>query len=152
MNWTYAGWVGMGKKQFVAAAYAVFCAGCSFSDSPLTTACEGRVKNILLAPTTYRRVELKEWSETLTPGQWLGKRGSAHWEEDKKRRSEMERDGVQPAEFFSRLSYDADNAFGVPIRASVLCSYLSESPSMRDVPFWTIKIDGKTYAEWLTSH
>lgn len=58
---------------------------------------------------------------------------------------------LKPVAYSAQISYDASNGFGVPIRGFATCEYYSRNGSEDGAQYYSVKIDGKSYTDWLSS-
>ena len=119
----------------------------SWFGSPMIAACEASLQERLKAPSTYRRISVgDEQVRNISFDDYFKARGedSAALKQILIRTSKS-----QPIERSLLLEYDAANSFGVPLRSRVICSYAGRDrqdyPEMKE----SVRIDGRTYTEWL---
>lgn len=114
-------------------------------DPKMVQICEELIKDRLRSPSTYRRVEVTQFSEAVSAER-------AHALDPKMTRTEVIaiNDGrAKPTNFQVFIKYEAANAFGTPISGLSLCEYYSVFGSDKYANAFSVKIDGKTSTEWL---
>jgi hypothetical protein len=125
--------------------------GCNFSESKLVTVCEEVLKLRLLAPSGYKRIEIKESEEPLNRAGY--KRYLAGDEYgpiiQEARMKDFDRGRVKPRMFEVLITYDAPNAYGTPIRGTTICQYPTDNEDTSKADRLYVMVDGKTNAEWL---
>lgn len=126
--------------------------GCNPFEQPLISACEESLKERLKAPSTYRRISATEDEKNLTRAEYnqhlSGQSPSVRdislkWFDEGK---------DKPMRFIAFIEYDAQNAFGVPIRDVTKCEYISSSGNKKDAKSYTVTINGKDSVGWTKSN
>jgi hypothetical protein len=115
-------------------------------DSPFVRSCEASLKNTLLAPATFRRLNLTEGKEALTFDQYYRANPSDSLQVQQFQRSMAKH---LPARFIAIIEYDESNAFGTPIRGLSKCTYDDVAGDAYSATEHTVRIDGKTIGERL---
>ncbi len=131
---------------------------CNDSDSKMVTACETALKERLLAPSLYRRIEIDERKMPTNHESYearLVKRGqrdpSFTDEEIKDRLRRFDAGLSNPIVFALFIKYDSPNIYGTPIRYHAACGYLDD-PEDHSEPKWdNVEVNGKTDNEWSDS-
>lgn len=124
-------------------------AGCSAFDSPLIKACEDGVKLRLRSPATYNRVEVVEVArpQPMSADEYVAFQAKYY-----PASSNAAVDGLapSPAVHEAFIKYDADNAFGTPIRGVANCKFATEDGKMpvSSISDMMIVINDQTYFEW----
>lgn len=139
-------------------------AGCSFTESALTKACEAEIKSRLRSPSTYERVDLLVDAVEIPVAAWKSKEEDRLagrnpdgdlTEEDKKlidlTVTVLSAGDSNPTLFIKFFSYDAANAYGTPVRGVSKCEYISNDGENGDISRQWLLVDGETHAEWLLS-
>ncbi|MDC7742840.1 hypothetical protein [Rhizobium binxianense] len=123
--------------------------GCSFFDSNLVTACEKVLKQRLLSPSGYRRVEVSQLSDKVMTreeyGNYLNKT-----EKDANARTLYMRlfDELKPTIFSLIITYDAPNAYGTLIRGMSSCDYFDRNGDASTAAYYSVEVDGKSSSDW----
>lgn len=123
--------------------------GCSFFDSNLVTACEKVLKQRLLSPSGYRRVEVSQLSDKVMTreeyGNYLNKT-----EKDANARTLYMRlfDELKPTIFSLIIRYDAPNAYGTLIRGISACDYFDRNGDASTAAYYSVEVDGKSSSDW----
>lgn len=140
----------MGSKflrQFsILAATCIVALGvsaCGIFDSKLVSACELLLKDRLRAPSTYHRIEVSEYTKTLSGRDFLDDLGSRV----SGTVSDRYRDMGNGTQYLAFIEYEASNGFGVPVRSTVRCDFFVEDGSTRQPDEWGTLINGKTKIE-----
>ena len=132
---------------------AVALAGCNVFDSKMTKLCEGAIQKRLRSPSTYERVEITPAGEKKFSDRQEFLNYLADNEDFPPLRSSyiglFDAKKADPTVYALFISYDAQNAYGAPVRDHVMCDYFSIDGSPSDVSESNVKIDGKTHIEWL---
>ena len=120
---------------------------------PVTAACEEALSARLKAPATYIRIGIDESRVEIPLPQWTDSRlyhirdnfdaDAAVLERQKlsDQIEEMRLSGDLPVKFSRRITYDASNAMGVPLRATAHCIYESSDGSEAGVSADRVTID-----------
>ena len=98
---------------------ALVVAGCG---QPEIKACEQYAKSGLRSPATYRRAGVRTIDERVTAEEFLTRRG----DNPKDHARGLFLEGLRRSNTGIRnivISYDADNAFGTPIRGEQICMF-----------------------------
>lgn len=134
------------KSVLCAAATLVFLASaaCGQTDSDLVVACESALKDMLAAPSTYRRIKITETSEDLALDAYFAANESTETIEAFQRRLHD-----KAVRWIARVEYEAQNFFGTPLRRVSLCTYDSLSADTPTPSAFTVRIDGKTKTDYL---
>ncbi|MEA3033983.1 MAG: hypothetical protein QOH86_1999 [Sphingomonadales bacterium] len=109
---------------------ALVLAGCGGGE-PEIAACEQFTKSGLRSPATYRRAEVKTVDEKVTPEELLSRRGDRP--DDPARQLFL--DAYKGDNLGVRnviISYDADNAYGTPIRGQQICMFQLRNGQLTD--------------------
>ena len=125
--------------------------GCNFFDSKMVTACEEVLKGRLLAPSEYKRIEIKQFEEPI------GRADFEHYFADndlppviqKLRKDQFDRGELKPLLYLVLISYDAPNAYGTPVRSISRCEYPTMNGDDSGVYKTTVLVDGETSTDWL---
>jgi hypothetical protein len=107
---------------------ALVLVGCG---QPEIDACEAYTKSGLRSPATYRKVAVKTIDESVTPEEFLKRRGDNP--SDPARGLFL--DGMRHSKVGIRnvvISYDADNAYGTPVRAEAICMFELRDGKLKD--------------------
>lgn len=132
--------------------------GCNDSDSKMVTACETALKERLLAPSLYKRIEIDERKMPTDHGSYearLVKRGqrdpSFTDEEIKDRLRRFDKGLSNPIVFALFIKYDSPNIYGTPIRYHAVCGYLDDPEDHSEPTQYEVEVNGKTVNEWSES-
>ncbi|WCA60301.1 hypothetical protein G6M16_007230 [Agrobacterium tumefaciens] len=118
----------------------------------LVTVCEDVLKERLRSPSTYKRIEVTDAEDKiLSRDEYL-----MRMRDDGVSSAEMQAnlrsfdDGRDKPTIFRRfISYDASNAYGVPVRGTTECEYLSSRGDESSVSKFSVRVNGKTGTEWI---
>lgn len=125
-------------------------AACSEGRSALLVACETAIQERLLAPSTFRVVSVRETSRVLSADEYLTKAGIIAWGRDAIEAGIASNDPPQLLE--ARIEYDAQNAFGVPLRSVDVCAYVADNTFMVGrASSALVEINGQRYTDWLVA-
>ncbi|MBB3381801.1 MULTISPECIES: hypothetical protein [unclassified Rhizobium] len=127
--------------------------GCDFFDAKIVTICEAALKQRLLSPTDYKRVEISRSEKILNGAEYLAslqdlKLSAAIIQRDMR---DFDAGKVKPVQINIFIKYDTPNSFGVPIRSSVDCEDISLAGDGSGSSKFSVKINGKTETEWIAA-
>lgn len=115
----------------------------------MVTACEQVLKNRLLAPSEYRRIEIQQSEEPIGRAdyqRYFSEGLSAIIQEALMK--DFDRGHVKPVMYEALITYDAPNAYGTLIRGISRCQYpISDGDASRADRLSVV--DGETNTEWL---
>ncbi len=125
--------------------------GCDFFDAKIVSTCEAALKERLLSPADYKRIEISRSTKVLNGAEYLAslqdlKLSPAIIQRDMR---DLDAGKVKPAQINIFIKYDAPNSFGVAIRNSAVCEDISLTGDGSDSSRFSVKINGKTGAEWM---
>ncbi len=128
-----------------------FLSGCDFFDTKIVTACEAALKERLLSPADYKRIEISRFEKVLNGAEYLAslqdlKLSPAIIQRDMR---DFDAGKMKPAQINIFIKYDAPNSFGVAIRNSAVCEDISLTGDGSDSSKFSVKINGKTGTEWI---
>lgn len=139
-------------------AATLLLSGCNDSDSKMVTACETALKERLLAPSLYKRIEIDERKMPADHESYearLVKRGqrdpSFTDEEIKDRLRRFDIGLSKPIVFAVFIKYDSPNTYGTPIRYHAVCGYLDDPEDHSEPTQYKVEVNGKTDNEWSES-
>jgi hypothetical protein len=157
MNWGRTATIGF-LVAAAAGGYYVWTNTYS-AEGAFQTACEDSMKKRLRSPSTYRRIEFKVSKKILSLESYhkiaserisVSSPDSTRFDVQRIKRIEsaMKAGTEQPYLLSGFIEYDAANAYGTPIRSTVLCEWFAHS---KNDEMWDIevRIDGKTYFDYL---
>lgn len=121
--------------------FAVLFAFIPASASAMQAACVDALKERLLAPATFKLI-------SATPSQREIPLASYYANSPNALKS-AEGAGARATEFTLHITYDALNAYRVPIRGTVACTFRTTKAAPTDADRFSVKIDGKEHIEWL---
>lgn len=132
--------------------------GCNDSDSKMVTACETALKERLLAPSLYKRIEIDETKMSADHESYearLVKRGqrdpSFTDEKIKDRLRRFDKGLSNPVLLAVFIRYDSPNIYGTPIRYHAVCGYLDDPEDYSEPTAYNVEVNGKTDNEWSDS-
>lgn len=137
---------------------ALLLSNCNYSDSKMVKACETALKERLLAPSSYKRIEIDE--RKLTTNHELyearlikrSQRDPSFTEENIKDHLDRFDKGLSnPIVFAVFIEYDSANIYGTPMRYHAACGYLDDSGDSTQATEYTVEINGKIVDEWRQS-
>ncbi|MBB2832310.1 UNVERIFIED_ORG: hypothetical protein GGD51_002439 [Rhizobium esperanzae] len=122
--------------------------GCSFFDSNLVTACERVLKERLLSPSGYQRVEIQLSDKVMTREEYEDYLNKT--EKDANARTLYMRlfDELKPTIFSLIITYDAPNAYGTLIRSMAACDYFDNEGDASTATYYSVEVDGKSSSDW----
>ncbi|MER8913741.1 hypothetical protein NKI32_07865 [Mesorhizobium sp. M0761] len=127
-------------------------------DSKMTRICEDMLTDRLRSPSSYRRIEISHYSDQI-PVEEFRKIKEAEIVNDKdyvtlKRILDLTIGSMSknhlPVMFKKYIKYDADNAYGTPIRGLAECTLLAENGKESSASVFDVRLDGTTKTEYLT--
>ena len=114
--------------------------------SQFVQTCEKAIKERLVVPSTFRRIDVDESKRTITYDEFFTDPLRAVSEASRKAMVQVAR--VPPAQFIALIDYQAQDSIGAIIREKTTCTF--NSLEGNDVPFRTywVMIDGEHNMEW----
>ncbi|MET4199084.1 hypothetical protein ABIA95_003084 [Bradyrhizobium sp. LA8.1] len=135
------------KGAAVLAISLLWNAGSTAGEVSFVTACEGAVKQRLLAPSTYHFVKASEDKEAVSFDAYFAKSGYPESVQKLMRLTAKD----TPVRLVASIEYVSSSAAGVPVRSRSRCTYESlGQPSLSDeTGKLMVEIDGKSNTQWL---
>jgi hypothetical protein len=114
--------------------------------SQFVQTCENAIKERLVVPSTYQRIDVNETKRTITYDEFFTDPLRAVPEATRKAMVQVAR--VPPAQFVALIDYQTQDFIGAVIRVKVTCTF--NSLEGNDSPFHTygVMIDGEHNLEW----
>lgn len=142
-------------KPAIALCVVFSVSGCFWFEPKMTTLCEAAIKDGLLSPSSYRRIEVNQITEPLTREQYGrhlqivgGYASSSEIYQMSMRR--FDEGFYKPVKIKLLFSFDAANAFNASLRQHAVCEHFSEHGNADNVTNYSIKVNGKGFVERLT--
>ena len=122
---------------------------CDLFDAKIVIVCESALKDRLRSPSEYKRIEITRSEEAIGRAEYkdlFGSTGSPTLQAVTM--ADFDSGAVKPVRYTLRISYDAPNAYGTPIRGVSRCEYASAFGGDSTASEFTVRIDGDTDMEW----
>ncbi len=123
--------------------------GLGLFDPAMLKSCEGVLRQRLLAPSQYARVDYRMSSTPISIDDYIRRLawvGAQPGDADRAIAQYGE-----PTLFEVVIQFDAPNAFGTPIRQRALCDAVDTSSTFSSSSDTFLRVDEKTHIQWLVS-
>jgi hypothetical protein len=118
--------------------------GCLDGESAFVRACELALVERLKSPSTYRRVEATVAREPLGLDDYFAGR-----DDGPAVRKFAEQQGLKPIRVLALVEFEVENALGVSVLSLATCSLDTRDGDPSAASPMLVRIDGKTWTEWL---
>jgi hypothetical protein len=117
------------------------------NNPPMLLACEAALKQKLVSPSGYRRVETTHSYQRLDRRTFEKLENSSGYPASviKADLMDFDRGNLEPTIFHIFISYDAPNAYGVSLRGNADCSHFSVSGAKDNATKFNVALDGKNF-------
>ncbi len=132
-------------------------------ESRFISACDESMQNRLKSPSSYKRLDVTFNDEKMELTDYIAVKtrkidatGKFALSERRLRATyqaqiaEAQSGIIHPVKIEARISYDASNAYGVPLRNSFHCLTISDSPDPKKFYPNELEIDGVTFADFIS--
>lgn len=138
------------RTIILVAAMCTLLSACNPFEDKMTSACEEAIKQRLAAPATYKRISVSSQVEPISRADLEHSLLDVSKERRNLELMRFDEGSRIPKRHTRIIVSDAANGFGVPIRATSACTYVS--PDDKPDPSWVlVEIDGKTNTQWAIS-